>query len=70
MAGRLSRSEIGKDAVQSAAEAAASTVGQVAGIVTTAVKEVATAIGSLATEMFEIREAARRAADDDHGTGG
>ncbi|GAA4112641.1 hypothetical protein GCM10022215_09150 [Nocardioides fonticola] len=61
---RLSRAEINKDAVQSALEATASTVGQVAGIVTTAVKDVVGAIGGLATEVFEIRESAKRAADD------
>ena len=64
MAERLSRSEIGKDAVQTAAEAAASTVGQVATIITGAVKDVAAALGGFGTEMFELREAARRAAED------
>ncbi len=59
----LSRGEIGKDAVQSTVEAAASTVGQVATIVTKAVQEVAGALGGLATEVFEIREAARKAAE-------
>jgi hypothetical protein len=61
---RLSDAEIGKDAVQATVEAAASTVGQVATIVTAAVREVATAIGDFATEVFEIREASRKAADD------
>ncbi len=59
---RLSRAEIGKDAAQSAVEAAATTVGEVATIITGAVKGVAGALGGLATEVFEIREAARRAA--------
>jgi hypothetical protein len=61
---RFSRSEIRKDAVQSTVEAAAGTVGQVTSIVTTAVKEVAGAIGGFATEVFEIRDSARRAAAD------
>jgi hypothetical protein len=61
---RLSDAEIGKDAVQATVEAAASTVGQVATIVTAAVREVATAIGDFATEVFEIREASRKAAED------
>jgi len=61
---KLSGAEIGKDAVQSTVEAAATTVGQVATIVTAAVRDVATAIGDFATEVFEIREASRRAADD------
>jgi phage-related protein len=61
---RLSNAEIGKDAVQSAIEAAAGTVGEVATIVTRAVHDIATAIGDFATEVFEIRDAARRAAED------
>jgi hypothetical protein len=61
---RLSGAQIGKDAIQSTIEAAASTAGEVATIVTRAVREVATAIGDFATEVFEIREASRRAAED------
>jgi hypothetical protein len=63
---KFSGAEIGKDAVQSTVEAAASTVGEVATIITAAVRDVATALGGLATEVFEIREASRRAAGD-HG---
>jgi hypothetical protein len=61
---KLSGAEIGKDAVQSTVEAAASAVGEVATIVTNAVRDVATALGGLATEVFEIREASRRASED------
>jgi phage-related protein len=61
---RLSGAEIGKDAVQATIEAAAGTVGEVATIVTNAVRDVATAIGDFATEVFEIREASRKAAED------
>ena len=43
------------------AEAAATTVGEVATISTGAVRDVATAIGGFATEVFEIREATRKA---------
>jgi len=60
---QLSKSEIRKDAVQTAVEATAGTVGQVATILTGAVRDVASAVGGLATEMFEIRDAARRAAE-------
>ena len=60
----LSRNEIRKDAVQGAVEAAATTVGQVTSIVTTAVRDVAGALGGFATEVFEIRESARRASRD------
>ncbi len=58
----LSKAEIGKDAVQSTAEAAANTVGEVATIITRAVQDVASAVGGFATEVFEIREATKRAA--------
>lgn len=61
---RFSRAEIRKDAVQSTVEAAAGTVGQVTTILTGAVKDVAGALGGLATEIFEIRDGARRAREE------
>ena len=61
MKDHLSRAEIRKDAVQGTVEAAASTVGQVATIITGAVRDVAGALGGFATEVFEIRDSARRA---------
>ena len=64
MKDHLSSSEIRKDAVQSAVEAAATTVGQVTSIVTRAVKDVAGAMGGFATEVFEIRDSARKARDE------
>jgi hypothetical protein len=67
MRDRISKGEIRKDAVQGTVEAAATAVGVVTGIVTTAVRDIARTVGGLATEVFEIREAARRAAEDlDH----
>ena len=62
---RLSRNEIRKDAVQDTVAAAATAVGQVTTIITGAVKDVAGSIGGFATELFEIRESAKRAQDDD-----
>jgi len=59
---RLSRAEIGKDAVQETAVAAAGAVGEVTTILTGAVRDVARAVGGFATEIFEIRDSARRAA--------
>ncbi|MBU8808667.1 hypothetical protein KL953_07135 [Mycolicibacterium goodii] len=59
---QLSKTEIGKDALQESVEALATTVGEVAAIITTAVKDVASSIGDLATEVFEIGDNARRAA--------
>ena len=61
MKDHLSSTEIGKDAVQSAVEAAATTVGQVTSIIALAVKDVAGAMGGFATEVFEIRDSARKA---------
>lgn len=62
---RLSRLEIRKDVLQGAVEAMASTVGEVTTIVTGAVRDVAASVGGLATELFELRESARRAAEDE-----
>jgi len=64
MSDHLSKSEIGKDAVQSTVEAAAHTVGQVASIITRAVQDVAGAVGGFASEVYEIRDASRRAAEE------
>lgn len=61
---RLSRNEIRKDAVQDTVSAAATAVGQVTTIITSAVRDVAGAVGGFATEIFEIRESARRASQD------
>jgi predicted GTPase len=58
---RLSKGEIRKDAAQETIQSVASTVGEVATIITTAVKDVVGAIGGLATDVFEIREGVRRA---------
>ena len=62
MKDHLSRAEIRKDAAQGTVEAAAGMVGQVATIITGAVRDVAGAVGGFATELFEIRDAVRRAA--------
>jgi len=58
---RLSKTEIRKDAMQEIVGSGASTVGDVASIITTAVKDVANAIGGFATDVFEIRDGAKRA---------
>ncbi|VEG51626.1 Uncharacterised protein [Mycolicibacterium aurum] len=59
---RLSKAEIRKDAVQEIVGAGASAVGEVTSIITSAVKDVANAIGGFATDVFEIRDGAKRAA--------
>jgi PhoPQ-activated pathogenicity-related protein len=61
MEDRLSKTEITKDAIQEIVASGASTVGDVTSIITTAVKDVANAIGGFATDVFEIRDGARRA---------
>lgn len=60
----LSKAEIRKDAIQDAVQAAAGTVGQVTSIITGAVRDVAGVLGGFATEIFEIRDAVRKAAED------
>ena len=62
---RLSRMEVVKDSVQELVEAGASTVGEIASIVTNAVGDVARACGEFATTAFEIRDGARAATHDD-----
>ncbi|MUM06045.1 MULTISPECIES: hypothetical protein [unclassified Mycolicibacterium] len=61
MKDRLSKNEIRKDVVQESVEAVAGTVGEVTNIIVSAVKDVASSIGALATDAFEIRDGARRA---------
>jgi hypothetical protein len=64
MKDRLSKAEIRKDALQDGVTAASQAVGSVTTIVTTAVGDIARAVGGFATEIFEIRDAARRAGRD------
>jgi hypothetical protein len=64
MRDRISKGEIRKDALQDTVEATATAVGAVTAIVTTAVRDIARTVGGFATEVFEIRDAARRAAGD------
>lgn len=61
---QLSKAEISKDVLQTSVEIAATTVGRVAAIVTGAVRDVAHAVGDGATEVFELRDAARRATSE------
>ena len=64
MKDNLSKAEIRKDALQDGVTAASNVVGSVATILTTAVSDVARAMGGFATEIFEIRDSARRARQD------
>lgn len=65
----LSPLERRKDAIQMAVESAFSHVGHIATIIAEAGRDVTREIGDWATDMFEIRDAARRAQlDDEHDT--
>jgi hypothetical protein len=64
MTDRLSKAEIKKDTLQHTVEAGVDTVAAVGTIVTRAVREVAQVVGGFATEVFEIREASRRAGEE------
>jgi hypothetical protein len=66
MIGRLERR---KDTIQLAMESAFSHVGQTATIVADAGREVTREVGEWATDLFEIREAARRAGADEERDG-
>jgi hypothetical protein len=64
MKDRFSKTEIRKDALQDGVTAASQAVGTVTTIITTAVGDIARAVGGFATEIFEIRDAARKAGRD------
>ena len=53
--------ETRKDTLQVVVESGASHAGNIAGIVARAVREVTREVGDWATDVFEMREAARRA---------
>jgi len=61
----LSRREIHKDAIQQSAEAAIATCSHVAAKLFDSVRKITTEVGTFATEIFEIREASRRAGNDE-----
>lgn len=64
MTENLTKAEIRKDQIQESMDAATHAVGQVSNVVISAVSEVVTAIGGFATELFEMREAAKKARED------
>ncbi|HEY2273710.1 MAG TPA: hypothetical protein VGH30_13110 [Jatrophihabitantaceae bacterium] len=61
----IGRYEIAKDTAQVLAESAATHVGRIATILSAAVREVAHEVGEWAGDVFEMREAAERAAADE-----
>jgi hypothetical protein len=64
----LDKLETRKDTIQVAVESGATHVGSIVSIVVGAVREVTREVGDWATDVFEIRDAARRARKD--GVGG
>lgn len=66
----LSRREIAKDAVQQYAEAAIGTSARIAAIVFDSARRITMEIGTFGTEVFEIREASKRAENDEDTTSG
>lgn len=60
----VSKFESNKDIVQEVTESAATRVGNIATIITGAVKDVAKEIGDLISDGIEMREAAKRAQAD------
>jgi hypothetical protein len=56
--------ETHKDTIQAAVEGGFDHVGRIVGIITGAGREITRELGDWATEMFEMREAARRARAD------
>lgn len=61
----VSKSETLKDTVQVAVETGATRVGRIVSIITGAIRDVAGEIGGFATDVYEMREAAKRAQADE-----
>jgi hypothetical protein len=57
-----------KDTLQVITESAATHVGNIASIITGAIRDIARETGDWLTDVIEMREAAQKARDDDPGT--
>ena len=64
MSDTLDSLETRKDTIQVAVESGATHIGSIVGIVVGAVRDVTRELGEWATDMFEMRDAARRARAD------
>lgn len=64
MTDTLEKNETRKDTVQFVVESGATHVGSIVGIVVGAVRDVTRELGDWATDVFEMRDAARRARAD------
>jgi hypothetical protein len=58
---KLDRLETRKDTIQVAVESGAAHVGSIVGVIAGAVRDITREIGDWGTDIFEIRDAARRA---------
>lgn len=65
MVGQFERT---KDTLQVLTESAATRIGTIATIITGAVRDIARETGDWLTDMIEMREASRRAQEDEEGT--
>ncbi len=65
MSDPLDKLETRKDTIQVAVESGATHVGGIMSILTSAVRDITREVGDWATDMFEIRDAARRARRDE-----
>jgi len=59
-----SKGEIYKDMAQELTSSAAEHVGNIAHVITGAIRDVANELGDLATDIFEMRDAAKKAEQD------
>ena len=64
MSDTLDRLETRKDTIQVVIESGTTHIGSIVGIVVGAVRDVTREVGDWATDVFEIRDAARRARED------
>jgi hypothetical protein len=64
MSDTIDRLESRKDTIQVAVESGATHAGSIVGIIVGAVRDVTREVGDWATDVFEIRDAARRARTD------
>ena len=64
MSDTIDRLEARKDTIQVAVESGATHAGSIVGIIVGAVRDVTREVGDWATDLFEIRDAARRAQAD------
>lgn len=58
------KTEIAKDVIQVAVQSGAERTGRIAGVITSAITDIAGEVGGWCTDLFEMLDAAERAEDD------